>query len=562
MRLFNITETAFDNFDNTIKTYLSKALNAEQIDYSKSQIFNVILTAIKGVVQNAMFYIEDAFTEQNIDTAIRKKSVYSLAKLSGFEPSYGSAAVGNVILKYSQGQSLSNITSKIYIPNGTLLVNDTTGLKYTIYLPTDYYIIDLANPLVSHNLKVVQGVWTTSRYMGLGNPLEAIHISSSAPFDKEYVEVYVNNIKYTQVASLYDMYENSEEYMVSVGYDNTFDIIFGNGVHGKMLSEGDSVTIRYIIHLGSSGNVATTDNPKFSFNSVCYDSFGNTVNANQYIDITINDSITGGTDEDSIDTVKRMVGYSSRSLVLANEDNFRLFLRRFSFIGKTNIISEPNSLTVTLHCMSNYKNSIKDYDDYLKLNTKDMLLTNREKELVIDTFNNSKKAFAGLNIIMNDPVIRRYAAICYIKVNSIYDKETAKEGVKSSICDYFINLEDNVKFIPKSDLIKKVLDENPVIKSFDIHFISDANEKAYKNRYYNKYVLKYINGVYKYVPIKYIYESTNQVGLDAYGNISVESDIEVPVLNGGFKYYPDKSEVYKAGETEDINIDAIQYFFI
>ena len=78
MNLFNVIETSFENYDNTIRTYLTKSLGAIGQKFSKSQIFAVIFDGIKGVMQNAMFYIEDALTEQNVDTAYRKSSLYSL----------------------------------------------------------------------------------------------------------------------------------------------------------------------------------------------------------------------------------------------------------------------------------------------------------------------------------------------------------------------------------------------------------------------------------------------------------------------------------------------------
>jgi hypothetical protein len=72
MKLFKINETSFDNFDATVRNYLSKTLGAVGKQFSNSQIFGAIFEGIKGVMQNAMFYIEDALTEQNIFTAYRK----------------------------------------------------------------------------------------------------------------------------------------------------------------------------------------------------------------------------------------------------------------------------------------------------------------------------------------------------------------------------------------------------------------------------------------------------------------------------------------------------------
>ena len=67
-----------------------------------------------------------------------------------------------------------------------------------------------------------------------------------------------------------------------------------------------------------------------------------------------------------------MVGYNSRSLVLANENNFKQFLKRFSFIGQTSIISEPNSLTVTASCLRNKVNELNNPEEYLDLNSDDL----------------------------------------------------------------------------------------------------------------------------------------------------------------------------------------------
>ena len=69
MKLFKNIETTFDNFDESIKSFLSKAFNNLGLQYTNTQIFGIIFNGIKGVMQNIMFYIEDAFTEQNVYTA-------------------------------------------------------------------------------------------------------------------------------------------------------------------------------------------------------------------------------------------------------------------------------------------------------------------------------------------------------------------------------------------------------------------------------------------------------------------------------------------------------------
>ena len=57
MKLFKVMETTFDNFDSTVRTYLSKVFNSLGMQYSSSQIFGVIFDGIKGVMQNIMFLL-------------------------------------------------------------------------------------------------------------------------------------------------------------------------------------------------------------------------------------------------------------------------------------------------------------------------------------------------------------------------------------------------------------------------------------------------------------------------------------------------------------------------
>ena len=74
MNLFKKIETMFNNYDMTIRSYLSKTFANLGLQYTHSQIFGVIFDGVKGVMQNALFYIEDALNEQNIFKATRKQS--------------------------------------------------------------------------------------------------------------------------------------------------------------------------------------------------------------------------------------------------------------------------------------------------------------------------------------------------------------------------------------------------------------------------------------------------------------------------------------------------------
>lgn len=555
-------QTKFDNFDASVRTYLSKIFNQLGESYSQSKIFGIIFDGVKGIMQNILFYIEDALTEQNIFKATRKQSVYSLAKISGYEASYGSAATGILLGKMKRNNEFSNSLSKIYIKNGTQILNRATGITYSLYIPTEFYVFDVFKPLMTHEFKIIQGIMQNANYVATGRPLETIHIYSTDLFDKNYITVTVDGEKWTQVGNIYDMSEDSKEYMISIGFDNTFDVTFGNGVHGKQLREGQTIIIKYLLHSGTYGNIQPSESSDFVFAEMSYDSLGNGVNANDYMQLSVRTCISGGVNSDSIDFIRSTIGSNSRSNVIASEDNFNLFFKKFSFIGMSNCWSEPNSMTVTATCLSDAIKSIKNIDDYYNLDTSKLLLDDSQKIMIQETLENSKKAFAGITLNFKDPIIRKFAVMVYVKVDNDYNKELVSNKIKESFAKYFINLKQNQQFISKSDIIQTLMNDIENIVSIDFDFISDLNETAYYNGYYNKYELVFVNGRYTYVEKKIMYEKNSNIGLDIMGNISLDSKLEIPFLHGGFNYYPNKSDNDKNAKNTMIKIDAVSVFFV
>lgn len=561
MRLFKIIDTSFNNFDDTVQSFLSKALNGIGIQYTNTQIFGVIFNGIKNIMQNVMFYIEDALTEQNIYTATRKSSIYSLAKISGFEPSYGTSAGGILIAKLHINNGLNKTKNNLFIKNHSLVTNKNTGITYSIILPVDNLVINISNPLLEYQLKIQQGTFNNASYVASGLDFETVHIYSSN-FDKEYIKVTVNGIEYSQTSCLYDMTKESEEYIINVGFDNSFDVIFGNDIYGKKLKDGDVVNIEYLTHIGTSGNIKIDEEYDFNFVSSGKDSLGNEVNINDYIDLTVHNYISGGNNADSIEFVRNMIGTNSRSTIYATADNIKLFLKRFSFIGYNNCYASLKENKVYIIALQNIENKYQDpYKEYQNINfEKDLVLTDDQKNMITSTLVNSNKTIAGFSVDFINPIFRKYGLICYIKLKSNYNKDIVKDQVTNVLFDYFINLSYDVKFISKSQLVKLILnnDTDKLISSIELSFISEYNETAYINGKYDEYA----NDIDYYEGKKTIqkYNESINVGLDIFGNISLNTIAEIPLLCGGFKYYPNKSN--NTDKSSSIIVKPIEIFYI
>lgn len=553
MRLFNILSTSFENFDETMKSFLNKVFGKEGQEYSKANIFSVVFEGIKGVMQNMMFYIEDAVTEQNVFTATRKKSVYSLAKISGYDPWYGSAATGTVLISSKITNGTGTASSKILIPNYTTLQDKSSGTVYTLMLSNDYIMLDLNLPLTSYDVKFVEGSWRTATAVAEGNAMETLTIAPHGLFDKNYLDVYVNGEKWSATGCVYDMTEDSKEYVVTSNFDGNILLVFGDGVYGRKLSEGDNVSIMFINHNGSSGNMKITDTPELEFKDNIVDSLGNNLDGNELLNITLSNNASGGTDSDSISFVRNMIGYNSRSLVLASEDNFKMFLNRFSFIGPFNIVTYEDSLNLTVVAFSNLLQNIESVSDYYTVEEKNLLLSDYQKSVIKKSLSNSNKTFGGVSMQFVDPIIRNYSMCCYIKVDNDYEKYVVKQSISKVIGNYFLNLGTNIQYIAKSDIIKEVTDNVSNISGFDFDFISEADEIARKNGYWYKKELHKTGDTTKYVDVRQIYDKTDMIGLDEVGNLRLNTKLEMPLLHKCTMYYDDDSQAI---------VDPIQYFFV
>lgn len=561
MKLFKTIETTFRNFDDTIQAFLAKSFNNLGLQYTNTQIFGIIFNGIKNIMQNIMFYIEDAMTEQNAQTATRRTSVFSLAKVSGFEPSYGTSAGGILIAKMHLNNLINKEHNIIYINNHSLVVNKNTGIKYSIILPTNYYVLNIDNPLIEYQFKIQQGQFVKSTYAAKGNELETIHISSILAFDRNYITITIDGEKYEEAACLYDMDEDSKNYILNIGFDNSFDIIFGNGIYGKKLMDGQVVTIEYLTHSGLLGNIKANEISKFEFDDSGVDMLGNNVNINDFLNLSINTFISGGNDADDIEFIKNMIGYNSRSLIYSSVDSMKLFLKRFSFVGYNNCFTSLKNNKIYIVALQNIPNLYENKEKYYELTDNELLLNEDQKNMIISTLSNSNKTIAGFNIEFINPIIRKYSIILYVKIKSEYQKEIVKYNIQNVILDYFLNLSYSVKFISKSDIINLILnnDTDKLIESIDLTFVSEYNEIAFLTEEYEEYISDddfYTNNLTKH---KYKYNNNNNLGLDIFGNISLNTIIEIPRLSGNIKYYTDKENNNKE---DSIITKPIEIYFV
>ncbi len=539
MKIFNAIDLNYGQYARSVKNYLSKTFSDFGSKYSNSTVFGQIITVLESTVQNIMLYIEDAFTEQNKYTATRKKSIYGLAQLTGYNPSLGKSAGMQVRLTYTP-TNVNNLN--IVIDNHTPIVCNQNGMTYQLILPQDAIVMSVDKDNSSKYIYAVEGDFETQSFASEGGKLYTQHINFTGDIDEDYIEVYVNNEKWDRAASLYDMVPDGKQWFYRTSIVNGIILSFGNDVYGRSLKAGDEVSVTYLKHAGEYGNINTSEETKFAFINPLKDISGEEVDGNAIFNISLasQDCVTSGTFSESMEQVKQMIGYNSRSLVLATPENYKSFINRFSFCGYNRTWSETGSLVVNSIIMKNYKSQLSDGLDYFNLTEQDLILTDKQKESIKSCITNSGRQLAGVTYNIFDPDIKKYALYLYIKLKSgSYDQDYVSERIRKCIGEFFSDLTQD-DYIPKSDIIQLIKNNIDEVDGVNCYFISEENEKALINKKYTETASTFnpsTNTYDKTVETVYIYDGEDPgLGLDAHGNIYLSNPEQYPVLMGGWSY--------------------------
>jgi hypothetical protein len=497
----------------------------------------------KGAITDEQ--LEDALVEQNKYTAQRKKSIYGLAALSGYQPSLGKAAVATVKLGFMPNNEGSY---NIVLKNREPLTCTQNGLRYNIILPQEAIILSIDKDNSSKYFSAVQGMFDSQRFISKGGQYYTVNFKFVGNLDTDYMTVKVNDETWEYAASIYDMQSDGKQYTYKTSIDGGIDIIFGNEAHGRALKANDVVDVTYLIHDGEAGNLNPDLETYFVFINNLEDTDGDSFDGNALFNITFaeTDPITSGSNSETMQHMREMIGLNSRSLVLANPDNYKVLINRFGFCGYNRTWSDANSMVVNSLIIKNYKNEVATGNDYFKLTEKDFYLSAAQKKSIYDYIESTGGQLAATKYNIFDPELCKYAMYVYVSLKSSkYNKELIKKQIRHLIGEFFTNIQSDI-FIPKSDIIHTLKNNIEGIDSVDVYILSQKNEEAlYKEQYTEDiYVLNNITGQYikKTENVK-VYKGENpNLGLDNHGNIYLTSDSQFPVLMGGWKYYNDEND--------------------
>jgi hypothetical protein len=294
------------NFDNTardyssIRTNLTNRASSSLPEWSGDDASDFMSTLIDLWAYSAdimHYYIDRASTEAFLGTATQRSSVVSLANLYGYVPNYVKAATASLSVT-------NNSASAVTIPADTQFIS-TDGQQF---ISTSAYSVG-ANSTATVN--VIQG----KKYTAEAVTSESNSISSSSdgtPGQRfrlyrtgvavSTVQVFVKEgafgevVEWTRVTNLTKYGPNDSVFTIYVTPTGITQIVFGNGVNGRIPTVKSDITCTYVQTSGSVGNVAAN-----TITKLVSSSYPTIINITNVV------AAGGGSDIESIDSIKRAI---------------------------------------------------------------------------------------------------------------------------------------------------------------------------------------------------------------------------------------------------------------
>ena len=311
------TNLDFDQIKTSIKSYLRANSDFDGFDFDGSN-FSVLLDTLAYNTYITAFNSNMIVNESFLDSATLRENVVSLARNIGYMPRSRSAAKAEVSFKLNINST--NPPETVELKRGIVCVGSINDSSYTFSISENItkQVVnegDTSNPnYVANfeNLTVSQGTFLTKQFK-FDNSLDQKFILDNSFIDTSTIHVYVKKDGETGLGKEYfisddinEIDSNSRVFFLQEVQDEKYEIRFGDGLLGRKLGtgavdDGSIITVDYIVSDGVDGNGASS----FSFSgNLINTSTGNSIDVNSTPLVTTIESARGGSDIESIDSIK------------------------------------------------------------------------------------------------------------------------------------------------------------------------------------------------------------------------------------------------------------------
>ena len=261
MPLVNFSNLDFDQVKTSLKEYLRSNSNFTDYDFEGSNL-STILDVLAYNTYITSYNANMVANEVFIDSATLRENVVALARNIGYVPRSRKAAMATVSF-FVDIAGISPPPASITLRKGVVAASTGTfaGQSFVFSILEDVTVPVFDGIAFFDDLEIHEGVLLESNFTYSSTNLNQRFILPNSGIDTDLIRVSVKNnqsstaaAKYSLQDSLFDINSSSRVYYLQEIEDERYELLFGDGVFGKALEEGNYITANYIVSNGDSAN--------------------------------------------------------------------------------------------------------------------------------------------------------------------------------------------------------------------------------------------------------------------------------------------------------------------
>lgn len=255
-----VTDLDFDSIKDSFIEYLRSTDEFSDYNFEASGISTVLnVLAYNTHYQSLManFLANEMF----LDTAVKRNSIVSRAKELGYVPQSRRAAKATINVEF---KNVFQNPSSLVLPGGTTFTGKIDNSTYVFTTQTSYS----TSPVIENsqmvyrfsNVEVYEGVLTQNTFVY--NPVDYTITIPNLDVDTTSLRCYVQTPndsrveEYKREFSFLTLTETDKVFFIQEGFDEYYEIYFGDGKIGYQPAQNSLVEVSYLVTSGSEGNNA------------------------------------------------------------------------------------------------------------------------------------------------------------------------------------------------------------------------------------------------------------------------------------------------------------------
>ena len=249
----NITELDFEGISDNLKNYLKGQDKLKDYDFEGSTM-SILIDLLSYASHIGAVNSNIAASELFLDSAQLRKNVVSRAKDLGFTPASETASKAIVEMTLNNVRNADGsipTQNDMTLPRGAIFQTVFDGQPYNFVVPTSIKPTSEGLRFVYANVELIQGTYATDTFIYDRQIKNSKFVLSNERVDKQHIVVSVNSggttESYTLSTDVSTITTTSKVFYTQENEDAYTEIYFGDGTLGKELSDGDIITVTYII---------------------------------------------------------------------------------------------------------------------------------------------------------------------------------------------------------------------------------------------------------------------------------------------------------------------------